>query len=127
LNFGFGLNNANNSASGKPGSSANAELPETTKPKTPQIPSELSGMPGGVPFVQPDVVKKLAITPSQMDGIERLNKITVEAINDLDKYWGSGDRWELAQKRTMLLTEARQQALQVLTDRQRKLWNEMTK
>ena len=101
------------------GSAANA--------KSSRIASELLAMPGAVPFVQPDVVNKLDITPTQTGAIQRLNKITLDAVNDLEKYWGGGDRWELAKKRTRLLEEAQQQALQMLTDPQRKQWDDLTK
>ncbi len=124
--LGLGLTGANSSANGKPDSQPIAEQPGSdARPKPPGV--ELSGLPGAAPFAQPEIVKKLDLTPSQTDAIRRLNKITLQAVNDLEKYWGSGDRWELAQKRSMLLSEARQQALQLLTDSQRRLWEEMTK
>jgi hypothetical protein len=118
-----------NGLSGHTGDSqGDGETPESASRLTPlRISAEISDLAGGAPFVQAEVIDKLAITPSQTDAIERLNKVTLDAINVLEKYSGSDDRWEIAQKRTVLLNEARQQALQVLTEPQRKLWDELTK
>ncbi len=120
-----GSTNSSGSASGKPESQSSTE--NSGSAGNPTALGEFTGLPGAAPFAQPEIVKKLELTPSQTDAIRRLNKITLEGVNDLEKYWGSGDRWELAKKRTLLLGEARQQALQLLTDPQRKLWDEMTK
>ena len=117
---------AGNSASGKPDSQPNVEQPGSAANATVSG-FKLSELPGAAPFAQAELVEKLELTPSQTDAIRRLNKITLEAVNDLEKYWGGGDRWELAQKRTLLLGEARRQALQLLTEQQRKQWDEMTK
>ena len=88
---------------------------------------DLVRLPGVEPFVRPEVAKKLGLTPAQMGACQRLNRTTQDAVADLEKYWGSGGRLELAQKRNVLLDAARQEALELLTDPQRKLWNEMTR
>jgi hypothetical protein len=122
----FGLTGPKKSTGNETGAQ-NAEQAESAAKSTKsKWASELLAMPGAVPFAEPEVAKKLELTPIQMDSIRQLNKITVDAANDLEKYWGSGDRWELAHKRTMLLDESRRQALQMLTAPQRKLWEEIT-
>jgi hypothetical protein len=57
----------------------------------------------------------------------RLNKTIQGALEDLEKYWESAGRLELARRRGMLLEAARQEALQLLTDQQRQQWEAMTR
>jgi len=83
--------------------------------------SELLRLPGADPFVQAEVAKRLELTPNQTEACQRINRITQQAIEDLEKYWGGSGRWELARKRSLLQDEARRQALLLLTDAQRKL------
>ncbi len=83
--------------------------------------SELLRLPGAESFVQPEVAKRLELTPNQTEACQRINRITQQAIEDLEKYWGGSGRWELARKRSVLQDEARHQALLLLTDAQRKL------
>jgi hypothetical protein len=126
--FPFKLPGISGFAAGQVDSQGNGETPDSVSNPTPlRIASDISELPGGAPFVQAEVIDKLSLTPTQTGDFERLNKLTLEALNDLEKYSGSDDRWELAQKRTVLLNEARQQALQLLTEPQRKLWDELTK
>ena len=84
-------------------------------------------LPGVEPFLNPEVAKKLELTPSQTGTFGRLNKTTQEALEDLEKYWESDGRLELAQRRNVLLKAARQEALQVLTQQQRQTWEAMTR
>jgi hypothetical protein len=104
-------------------------LPDSGTIESPSshAPSGVSKLPGVEPFLQPEVVKKLDLTPAQTDACQRLNLTTQQAVEDLEKYWGSADRWELARKRDMLLLSARQEALELLTDPQRKLWDDMSR
>jgi hypothetical protein len=101
--------------------------PDSATPGMPPETSDLWHLPGVLPFLQAEVAKKLDLTPNQADAIDRLDRVTQEASGDLEKYWGSRGRWELARKRSALMDEARQQALQLLTEPQRKLWDEMTR
>jgi hypothetical protein len=87
--------------------------------------AELLRLPGTEPFLRPEVAKKLELTPDQKDACQRLNRIVQDAVEDLEKYWGGGGRLELAQKRSVLLDEARRQALLLLTEPQRKQWDEL--
>ena len=82
-------------------------------------------MPGVEPFFQPEVVKKLDLSAAQQEAIERLKQITQIGIADLEKYFGDDSRLEVAQKRSALLDEARQRALQLLTKQQQALWASM--
>ena len=89
--------------------------------------AEILRLPGVEPFLTPDVAKKLALTPSQMGAFGRLDKTTQEALADLEKYWESPGRLELAQRRSMLLEVARQEALRLLTVEQRLQWECMAR
>ena len=88
---------------------------------------EILRLPGVEPFLNPEVAKKLELTPSQTGAFRRLNKTTQEALKDLEKYWESAGRSELARRRNVLLEAARQEALQLLTDQQRQQWEAMTR
>jgi hypothetical protein len=89
--------------------------------------TELLRLPGVEPFLQPEVAKRLDLSPEQSDAIQRLQQITQMAVADLAKYWGDDRRLEVAQKQKALLDEARQQALQLLTEPQRELWITMAR
>jgi len=100
------------------------------RPNVPAIPDptpEILRLPGVEPFLNPKVAKKLDLTPSQMGVFGRLNKTTQQALADLEKYWESDGRLELAQRQNVLLEAARREALQVLTDQQRQTWEAMAR
>jgi hypothetical protein len=104
--------------------------PQPPQPVVPPIPDptpEVLRLPGVEPFLKPEVARKLDVTPSQAGAFGRLNKTTQEALEDLEKYWESVGRLELAQRRSMLLEAARQEALQLLTAQQRRQWEAMTR
>ncbi len=98
-----------------------------TKPAAPGPTPEILRLPGIEPFLNVEVAKKLELTPSQMGIFGRLNQTTQEALEDLEKYWESDGRLELAERRNVLLKAAHQEALQVLTNRQRQTWDAMTR
>ena len=100
---------------------------EPTKPTVPEPTPEIVRLPGVEPFLNPDVARKLELTPSQMGIFRQLNKTAQDALKDLEKYWESDGRLELAQRRNVLLETARQEALQVLTDQQRQTWDAMAR
>ena len=110
-------------AAAAPAKPSNADAP----PALPPVSSLLLGLPGVDPFLQPEVAKLLDLSPEQQDAMQRLHQITQMAVADLEKYWGDDDRLEVAQKRRALLDEARQQALQLLTDSQREQWLKMAR
>ena len=93
----------------------------------PELRLRILRLPGVEPFLNPEVAKALELTPSQMGAFGRLNKTTQEALEDLEKYWESAGRLELARRRNVLLDAARQEALQLLTDQQRQQWEAMTR
>ncbi len=88
---------------------------------------EMLRLPGVEPFLNSEVAKKLELTPLQMGTLRRLDKATQQALQDLEKYWESPGRLELARRRNVLLEAARHQALQSLTDHQRQQWEAMTR
>jgi len=98
-----------------------------TVPAVPEPTPDILRLPGIEPFLTPVIAKKLELTPSQTGAFERLNGTVQEALEDLEKYWESGGRLELAQRRNVLLEAARQEALRLLTDQQRQRWKAMTR
>jgi hypothetical protein len=99
--------------------------PTVTEKSGPAI--EILRLPGVGPFLNPDVAKLLELTPTQMGVFSRLDKTTQEALKDLEKYWQNGGRLESARRRDVLMDAAREEALQVLTERQRQKWDSMAR
>ena len=103
-------------------------VPENGQQTDAPVPtSEVSRLRGIEPFLRPEVAEKLGLTPSQKGAIDRLDRTTQLALEDLGKYWESPGRLELAQRQAVLLEAAHQQALQILTDQQRRQWEAMTR
>ena len=100
---------------------------QPTVPGVPEPAPEILRLPGVEPFLAPEVAAKLQLTPSQMGAFGRLNETTQEALEDLEKYWESGGRLELARRRGVILEAARDEALQLLTDQQRQQWEALTR
>ena len=98
---------------------------ESVAPAVVEPTPEILRLPGVEPFLNPEVAAKLELTPSQTDAFKRLNRATQDAFEDLEKYWESGGRLELARRRDVLLEAARHEALQLLTDQQREQWEAM--
>ncbi len=103
------------------------EVPQPAKPAILEPTPETLKLPGIEPFLRPEVIAKLELTPTQTDAIGRLDKTTREALQDLEKYWESVGRLELARRRDVVLEAAREEALQLLTDQQRRQWEAMTR
>ena len=72
-----------------------------------------------------EVVKKLALSPSQCGAFWRLNKTTGKALEDLEEYWEGPSPLDLARRRNVLLEAARHEALGLLTDQQLQQWEAM--
>jgi len=101
-----------------PQQSAATTVPEPTP--------EILQLPGIEPFLKREVARKLALTPSQTGAFRRLNKTTQAALEDLEKYWEHSSPSELARRRSVLQEVARQEALELLTERQRQQWDAIT-
>jgi hypothetical protein len=109
---------------GKPAASSSAAPQPDADAGRSAVPAAVAKslrLPGVEPFLRPEVAKWLDLSPAQNEALQRTDQVTQIAMRDLEKYWGDSDRLE---KRSALLEEARQQALQVLTDPQRELWDE---
>ena len=70
----------------------------------PEPAPETLRLPGVEPFLNPLVAAKLALTPEQMGALGRLNKTIQGAVEDLEKYWESAGRLELARRRSAFWT-----------------------
>ena len=97
---------------------------DAAAPAAPAAVAKLLRLPGVEPFLRPEVAKWLDLSPAQRDALQRVDQVTEIAMRDLEKYWADNDRWEVARRRSELLDVARRQALQLLTDPQRELWDE---
>jgi len=91
----------------------------------PVLSADLLLLPGVEPFLNAEVARMLALTPLQMGALRQLDKTTQYALQDLEKYWDSIGRMELARRRYALLEAACQEAVQLLTDQQRQQWESM--
>lgn len=109
---------------GKPAAPSGAAPQPAANTASPPVPVKLLRLPGVQPFLRPEVANWLDLSPSQKEALQRLDQVTQIGMKDLEKYWSDNDRLEDAQKRNALLDEARQQALEVLTDQQRELWGD---
>jgi hypothetical protein len=89
--------------------------------------AEVLRLPGVEPFLNEAVARKLELTPSQKGACQRLNDTTQAALADLEKYWESSGRLEIARRQIVLLQAARREALQLLTDEQLQQWEAMTR
>lgn len=109
---------------------AKVELPSSPMGGNSSAPSEpdaaILRLPGVEPFLNEAVARKLELTPSQEGACQRLNDTTQAALVDLEKYWETTGRLEIARRRNVLLEAARREALQLLTDQQRQQWDALT-
>jgi hypothetical protein len=98
-----------------------------TKSDIPRVAREISRLPGVEPFLNPEVANLLELTASQMSALERLDKTTQGALQDLEQYWGGGSRLELTGRQDMLLNAARHEGLRLLTRKQRQQWEAISR
>jgi hypothetical protein len=80
-------------------------------------------MPGAMPFVLPDVVKQLQLTPSQQKRIEELVDAAVEMIKNLGSATGNSANRTRSKE---ILDSTRHKVLELLDDDQKKKWSELT-
>jgi hypothetical protein len=78
-------------------------------------------MPGGMPFVLPDVVKQLQLTPSQQSKIQELIDTAADEIKKLGNSIADS-----AAKTKEILKKTRKKVLELLDDDQKTKWNELT-
>lgn len=78
-------------------------------------------MPGGMPFVLPDVVKQLQLTSSQQKKIQELIDSAADAIKNLGNSIAGS-----AAKSKEILKQTRKKVLALLDDDQKRKWYELT-
>jgi hypothetical protein len=93
----------------------------------PEPSPETLRLAGIEPFLTAEVAAKLELTPLQRSKLGEMHKQTQQALVDLEKYWESPGRLELARRRNWLLDGARQEALEVLSEQQRLKWEAMAR
>jgi len=79
-------------------------------------------LPGAAVFLVEEVVQELNLTQEQVDELERIVELVGEAIQQIPIRWSHESRQQHAEKRQIVLAEARRRALEVLTEEQRACW-----
>jgi hypothetical protein len=64
------------------------------------------------------------LTDPQQERIRQINAAVIRSLQDIERQWRGG-RHELTQQRMAVLDDARRQVLEILTDQQRALWEEL--
>jgi hypothetical protein len=105
----------------------NSAVQPGTSPAEAGISSAILRLPGVESFLNPEVAKRLQLTQSQTEALGRLHKTTQEALEDLEKYWGSTSRLEFQGRRDVIQNAAQQEALRLLSDEQRRQWEAMSR
>ncbi len=82
-------------------------------------------LPGPATLAMPEVVRDLQLTGAQQERIRHLIEAAYQAVHDLDARSQGKQRQEIAHARTVVLEEARRQAMEVLTDEQRARWEQL--
>jgi hypothetical protein len=80
-------------------------------------------MPGAMPFVLPDVVKHLQLTPAQQKRIQELVDAAAAMIRDLA---GSSNSAVNRSSEKKILNDTRRKVLDLLDGDQKKKWNELS-
>jgi hypothetical protein len=81
---------------------------------------------GAEPFVVPEVIDALKLSPAQQARIRELHDTTASAIRDLDARASGVNRQEQAKCRALLMEAARREVLEVLTEYQRRKWRKLS-
>jgi hypothetical protein len=82
-------------------------------------------LPGPEPFAAPQVVQALELTAEQQTKLNAMIEATVGALRECDERWQSDSRHTHSKKRAIVMDAARQEALKILTERQREKWMEI--
>ena len=83
-------------------------------------------LPGAIPFSLPEVIKELELTDTQQEQIHQLVQRTVATIREVSARWQKSGRQKISQQRAQVLTAARREALEMLTEEQRARWMELS-
>ena len=73
----------------------------------------------------PEIAQKLKLDAKQREEIRRIFKETLKAIEELKKQGGADEKKDMTEQITKLRTEGRDRLVDVLTEEQKKQWNEM--
>ena len=79
-------------------------------------------LPGASPFALEEVARELELSKSQQEEIGRIVELSGEAIRQIRQRWPGQTRQQHAEKRRILLDEARRRVLALLTKEQRARW-----
>jgi hypothetical protein len=79
-------------------------------------------LPGASPFALKEVARELGLSQSQQEEIGRIVELSGEAVRQIRMRWPDQTRQQHAEKRRILLDEARWRVLELLTKEQRDRW-----
>ncbi|MGD0898239.1 MAG: hypothetical protein ABR915_10420 [Thermoguttaceae bacterium] len=82
-------------------------------------------LPGAEVFLVPEVADILKLTDQQEAGLRRLHETTRQALDDVQRRWPDSSRQENAKRRVMIQDAARREALLLVSDQQRKRWEQL--
>lgn len=82
----------------------------------------IRSLAGADPFLLKEVVEELGLTEEQQEQIRRIAESSAEALRQIRVRWPTDTRQQHAEKRHIVLTEARRRALEVLNEEQRARW-----
>jgi hypothetical protein len=94
----------------------------TISDKLDELRRSIRRMPGAMPFVLPDVVKQLQLTPSQQKRIQELVDAAAEMIKNLGSITGNSANQNRSRE---ILDGTRRKVLELLDDDQKKKWSEL--
>jgi hypothetical protein len=86
------------------------------------VAATIHGLPGASPFALKEVARELGLSESQQKEVGRIIQVSDEAIRQIRVRWPDQTRQQHAEKRRILLDEARRRVLQLLTKEQRARW-----
>ncbi len=100
-----------------------AEL--TTNRSLKEMRSTLRKLPGASAFAMPDVAEALKLTEDQVRRIKEIIDVSSDAVRSLQEQLGSTDRETSQKVEQHILETARNQAKGLMTEEQRKIWEEL--
>lgn len=87
-----------------------------------QLQAIAESLPGAAALLVPEVAERLTLTIAQRQRLRELTEATEAALEQIERTAPDDSRKERARKRNVLFTEARKQALELLTPPQRAAW-----
>jgi hypothetical protein len=117
---------AERSKSADAGRSSEPAVASKFQNKVAELRRTIQGLPGALPFALPEVVERLKLTDAQQKRIRELIDSATEMIKNFDLTSSLSDPAEVAAAKKSILSDALQSVLDLLDDKQKKKWDELT-